>query len=379
MLASGCQGVVSTEPPPGDAGTSDTGTSDAGTSDAGTGDAGTSDRCVVGRDPGAAYGAELFVSPAGNDVHPGSIEQPFATLERARDAVRDLRAATGLPTGGVVIWLRDGVHPRATTFELLAEDSGSAEKPVVFRAYPCERPRLIGAVPLQPEWFTTVTDKSPAWDRFDPTARGQVLQVDLGVHGITDHGRLEARGFGLTRSAALELFVDGQPMQLARWPEAHEHEPPASHEDRQITLFGASTPDVTGLYVATDTKDGVNAYARQGLVGGLQYNLYRHTWDYQGSTYTAWFLSTNTSGYPSDTDPWWHRYAQDLGDFTPGVGAAGSVSSHKPGRINRGFVSIATRLSDTAFSYSGTRPQRNVHEVDLSLVGWQGREGARPT
>lgn len=35
-----------------------------------------------------AWSAEFFVAAGGDDGHPGTVGQPFATLERARDAIR---------------------------------------------------------------------------------------------------------------------------------------------------------------------------------------------------------------------------------------------------------------------------------------------------
>ncbi|MCC6798151.1 MAG: right-handed parallel beta-helix repeat-containing protein [Candidatus Hydrogenedentes bacterium] len=64
-----------------------------------------------------------------------------------------------------------------------------------------------------------VNDKT-ALDRLpNDDARKAVMQCDLKALGITDYGTLKRRGFGRpTEPAALELFFDGQPMTLARWP-----------------------------------------------------------------------------------------------------------------------------------------------------------------
>jgi hypothetical protein len=311
-----------------------------------------------GADQIPTYGAEFFVSLSGHDDNPGTIDEPFATPERARTAIRELKAASGLPEDGVVVWLRGGVYERTATFELTSEDSGEAHKPVVYRGYPGEEVRLVGAKKLEASWFSLVDDTSPVWDRVDPLARGSLRQADLSTHGISDYGTLLRRGFYADQPAALELFFNAEPMPLGRWPDPDENDEPSTHQDDVITLFGDPVPDVTGTYVKNGTQDGVNAYARQGLVGGRQYNLYRLTWDYQSTTYTAWFISTQTSGYPGDADPWWHHYDQELGRFNPGTGAAGNPTVHDPDRINHGFASIDAALSDTAFTYRGTRPQR---------------------
>ena len=72
---------------------------------------------------------ELFVARDGSDASPGTRDQPFATLERARDEIRRLRAAGTLPDGAIVD-VRAGVYVLPATFEPDARDSGSATAPI---------------------------------------------------------------------------------------------------------------------------------------------------------------------------------------------------------------------------------------------------------
>lgn len=162
-----------------------------------------------------AAGSEFYVAGGGSDSNAGAKERPFATLARAREAVRSLKK-TGLPAGGVTVWLRGGTYPLSGTFELTREDSGEKGSPVVYRACPGEAVRLIGGTEVT--GFAPVRD-SKTLDRLDPAARGHVLQVDLKAHGVTDFGKLAPRGFGQgSHPAALELYFKGEPMTLARWP-----------------------------------------------------------------------------------------------------------------------------------------------------------------
>ena len=65
----------------------------------------------------AATAHEYWVSTTGNDADAGTQDEPFATLERARDAVREARKA-GPPAACVTVWLRGGVYRMDKTFEL---------------------------------------------------------------------------------------------------------------------------------------------------------------------------------------------------------------------------------------------------------------------
>ena len=174
---------------------------------------------LVSTVPSAALGGiDFFVAPNGNDTNPGTRSKPFRTLVRARDAVRQARATGGIPAGGVTVWLREGTYPVLSTFELGAEDGGTEDAPVVYRACPGETVRLVGGKEIT--GFRRVADPA-VLGRMEPSCRGRVLECDLKAQGITDFGRLTNRGFGRpNRPSHLELFFNDRPMTLACWPNA---------------------------------------------------------------------------------------------------------------------------------------------------------------
>lgn len=162
-----------------------------------------------------APAVEFYVSPKGNDAWQGSRGRPFATLERARDAVRELKK-TGLPPGGATVLVRGGVYPVSRTLELNETDSGTPAAPVVYRAEGREAVRLIGGVILKS--FRRVSDASVR-ERLDPAARSKVLECDLRALGVTEYARLTSRGFGRKTSPAhMELFFQNRRMTVAQWP-----------------------------------------------------------------------------------------------------------------------------------------------------------------
>jgi PKD repeat protein len=88
-----------------------------------------------------AASREFFVAPDGSDANPGTLQLPFRTLERARDAVR----STSRPfTGDVVVNVRAGAYELATTLVLDQRDSGSDGFRVIYRAFPGEAVSLSG-------------------------------------------------------------------------------------------------------------------------------------------------------------------------------------------------------------------------------------------
>jgi len=316
------------------------------------------------------YGAALYVDPEAAAGGDGSEGAPFSSLTEAATAVRT-QIAAGLPEGGLIVWVAGGTYRLSSTWAFTDLDSGDADRPVVWRARPGERVVLTGAVPLDPQGFEPVTEQTPGWERMDSTARSSLVVLDLGAQGVTDYGTLRRRGFcnGSQHSAA-ELFVNGEPMRLGRWPDADASDLPADPKGTELTLYGTSTPALAGHFTRIDTSDNVGVFKRDELVDGLQYYLYRYYWQYQGSWHRAWFLTTTTSGYPTNTDPWWSLYSKELGPMNPSNGAVGNPSFVDPLALNHGFASITTRIDDTHFAYAGDRPTRWAAAPDGWLHGY---------
>src|SRR5262245_58631265 len=97
----------------------------------------------------AGQAAEFYVAPGGNDANAGTIEKPFATLAKARDA---LRAARAKSPEAATVYLREGKYYLAEPLVLGPEDSGTNEAPIVYAAYQNEMPVISGARRLAPKW-----------------------------------------------------------------------------------------------------------------------------------------------------------------------------------------------------------------------------------
>lgn len=159
---------------------------------------------------------ELYVSPEGNDLADGTLDDPFATLERARDEIRFLRSI-GDEVPGASILLRGGTYELRETFALNGLDSGTAETPVIYRNYENEEVRLIGGEKLDPSVFSKITDEK-LLSGLSEEARLNIVGVNLRELGIVDYGQFEQYGHVKVTPAPLELFLNGEPMQVARYP-----------------------------------------------------------------------------------------------------------------------------------------------------------------
>ncbi len=182
---------------------------------------------LPGRDPTASRvevrpvpepAATIYVAPEGAADNPGTEQKPLGTLAQAREAVRRLRIDGKLPKGGIAVLVRGGKYAVHETLELGGEDSGSETAPIVYRAFPGEKPVFCGGVRL--EKFAAVEDAAVA-ERLPEVARPHVKQYDVKQAGVCDWGEMTSRGYGRSHwghARWVDLYVDGRPMQLARWP-----------------------------------------------------------------------------------------------------------------------------------------------------------------
>lgn len=91
----------------------------------------------------AATQASFFVAPAptGSDSNPGTLDQPFATVSKARDTVRTVNGAM---TGDIVVYLRGGTYELTSTLAFAAADRGTNGNKIIYRAYGSEKPVVSG-------------------------------------------------------------------------------------------------------------------------------------------------------------------------------------------------------------------------------------------
>lgn len=141
---------------------------------------------------GLCYAQPYFISPQGNDANPGTRKKPFATLQRAQEAVRQKRGD---------VFLRGGTYYLSVPIVFTAEDSGTKAAPVVFQNYRNEKPVISGGVRLE----------GLNWQ---PYTNG-IFQAQVPADLQTE-----------------EIFVNGERQILARYPDF----------DPMAKYFGGSAP-----------------------------------------------------------------------------------------------------------------------------------------
>ena len=114
---------------------------------------------VAGAQTGGNAEATFFVSTDGNDGWSGTLAEPnaekndgpFATIARARDAIREMKGNGGL-AGPVNVMMRGGTHFLDETVVFGTEDSGTEDCPITYMAYPGEEPIISGGRRITGPW-----------------------------------------------------------------------------------------------------------------------------------------------------------------------------------------------------------------------------------
>ncbi len=156
----------------------------------------------------------FYVATNGNDEWSGTLatpnpqrtDGPFATLERARNAVRTLKQQH-VEAASIVVVLRAGTYTVTDPITLTSEDSGTRGAPITYQAYGDDKVTISGGRTVT-RWQRVVDAAVLA--RLDAQAKDHVYQADLNGLGIRD--------FGTVKQGGLALYFNGRPMTLARWP-----------------------------------------------------------------------------------------------------------------------------------------------------------------
>ena len=117
--------------------------------------------------PSATY----YVAPDGSDANPGTLAQPWATLQHAADSVGP----------GDTVYARGGVYHEF----LVVSVSGSATAPITFAAYPDETPVLDGT---GLNWRYGIDIRASDWLTFDGFVVRSYIRDGLAGFGFVAGG-----------------------------------------------------------------------------------------------------------------------------------------------------------------------------------------------
>ena len=161
---------------------------------------------------------DFFVSPDGSDKSPGTLEQPFATIQGARDAIRKLPAKER--DRDLRVLLRGGTYTLTKTVVFSLKDSASEGRTITYAAYPGEKPVFSSGVPFDdwsllegaPEGFNHAAE-GKIWVTTVPRRLGDFYTL---YKGETRLPRARTKGF--RQLTGTKTYRDGR-RDFVRFPE----------------------------------------------------------------------------------------------------------------------------------------------------------------
>ncbi|MCF7849159.1 MAG: right-handed parallel beta-helix repeat-containing protein, partial [Kiritimatiellales bacterium] len=140
-------------------------------------------RILAEQSGGGSVRADCYVAVNGNDAWSGKLPEPnadktdgpFVSLERARNAVREIKRDT--PSQNITVLIREGTYCLDRTLSFGLADSAAAGCLITYAAHPGEKPVFSSDMGIGP-W-----KKIPAGaaKRLPASAQGQVWMADLPV------------------------------------------------------------------------------------------------------------------------------------------------------------------------------------------------------
>ena len=248
----------------------------------------------------------LYVSSHGNDAWSGRLPEPnaaksdgpLATITRARDAIRSMRAGKGLAKP-VIVYVRGGVYTLSTPLEFLPEDSGTAKSPITYASYPGENVVLSGG--------RTISGMTQP--RSSPAGLGSSGSGNQAAAAVDIHSRLwtvEVPGVKEGEWYFHQLFVNGERRQRARSPNAGFYRTDGQFQSGNPSRFKFHPGDIHPSWAQQGDVEVV------GLVKWAEFRMPLTAVDARTNTAT---LSSQRQGFGDDQNArYWVENAADALD-----------------------------------------------------------------
>jgi hypothetical protein len=214
--------------------------------------------------------AELIyhVAPDGSDAGDGSINAPFATLEKARDTIRALPA--GQRRQNIRVFLRGGIHQLREAFVLNVEDGAPIGLTVSYEGFPGETAILDSGVAI------TGWTKADTYPEGTPeVAKGNLYVADIpeGVERFyslwDEHDLIDRARAGFQTDPKLPMSQDGvrtrwMELDLLRFKEGPFRE---WHNIDDIEIYKKPTRNWVANFLQLESVDLENKTARTSVEG----------------------------------------------------------------------------------------------------------------
>jgi len=246
---------------------------------------------------GPLHGAEVYVSPSGNDGAAGSLSAPLATIAAARDKADQLKAANT----PVTVYVRGGTYYLSAPVIFGPANSGSASAPIVYTAYQGEKPVISGGIKVTSAWTASSANANIMVTTIAPNLKVDQLFLNGTRQVLARYPNFDANQAILNGYAAdCESAT-----RIGRW--SNPAEGPGYFRGLHMSMWGSNSYIMTGKTGTTiaqqwvgDNNRGPGVHATYRMVENIFEELdAAGEWFYRKSTGQLFFwppAGTNLSG-----------------------------------------------------------------------------------
>ncbi len=228
--------------------------------------------------------ATFFVSTDGDDGWSGKLftpnagrtDGPFATIARARDAIREMRSEGGL-SEPVTVMIRGGKYFLDEAIVFVPEDSGTKGCPITYMAYPGEEPVISGGRRITAPWglykgeiMVCSLDEAKEWNFKQLFANG----------GRQTRARVPAEGYYFVEEAVDKAAFKYKEGDFAKWRNLSDVEVVMFHSWNESRLLVSELDEAKRIVMCVDPNakhtigwsggGGPNRYYIENVFEGLQ-------------------------------------------------------------------------------------------------------------
>lgn len=159
-------------------------------------------------DPALVY----YVSPTGSDGNADGTEAAPYTLEEVRLKIRELkRSGSGLPDGGITVYLTGGTYCLTESLVFTEEDSGTKDCPITYKSAEGETAVIEGGHVIDPALCQKPSNKIRLRLLTDD-AKQHLVAYDLKAAGV------DYEGYDIDTKIDSRLYIDGVRGWAGRYP-----------------------------------------------------------------------------------------------------------------------------------------------------------------
>lgn len=278
--------------------------------------------------PPAALTDGFFVSADGSDDGDGSEAHPFATIQKAVDAIGSLREQGY--EDAVTVSVAPGEYFTANVTMSAAVGGPSLEEPTVIRGTGESRDDVIlnAATAIDPGLFGPVTDESMR-ARFDTDVVDKLVVCDLTEAGFTPQQVAKQYAFGSAaqpigdeyKGTNIAVFAGNTRLDIARYPNTvHENETEAYLTVGEDAVLDEGVRNESGGTIRVNDDAAARMAKWQTIDGVWAAGAFMFDWAdestplsaYDPETQAVTFLFPSYNGYSTEGKYYFYNAAEEL-------------------------------------------------------------------